>query len=187
MKRILLPFLSLLLLASCGGRQQPAAVEGDTLTGLAALKTDTTFVLNDLALLRLCSCGDVTAVELTYGDEVQEFMGAGNTTFVRDDEGRIVLDTVHLDGSLSSQYIVRTADRSSTYGAEVWYVVYPTYEDGGSGPWSLARVPWDLPGLEVVGNDTFLVYYEYGHTGRYSVYAFEAGIFREIPSLRTLK
>ena len=185
MRKTLTFFVLVLLVAGCSQRQEPAEVD-------TAMQCVATFQLNKDAALRLCTDGDMSMLELTYGGERQEIIGVGNTMFVTDDNGCIVLDTVHLEGgSHPTHYIVRTADRSSTYGAEVWYVAYPLYPkleyEEACGPWSLAMIPWDLPGLEVINNDTFLVYYEYGHTGRYTAYAFEAGIFREIPSLSTLR
>ena len=185
MRNTLIVFALVLLVAGCNRRQEKAAAD-------SSMQCVATFQLNKDAALQLYTDGDMSMVELTYGGERQEIMGVGNTMFVTGDDGRIALDTVCLEGgSHPTHYIVRTADRSSTYGAEVWYVAYPLYpkwdgEEAG-GPWSLARVPWDLSGLEVICGDTVLVQYEYGHTGRYTAYAFEAGIFRAIPSLSTLR
>lgn len=109
------------------------------------------FRLGESAELRLLTDSNLSQVELYYGGELQELAGTANTLFTTDDNGRIVLDTVHLDGdSLAAQYIVRTYDRSSTYGAEVWYVVYPYRASEPDGPWSLVKLPTDRPTMEDV-------------------------------------
>ncbi len=107
------------------------------------------FRLGENTELRLLTDSNLSQVELYYGDELQELADTANTLFTTDDNGRIELDTVHLAGdSLSAQYIVRTYDRSSTYGAEVWYVVYPYRSNEPDGPWSLLKLPTDRPTQE---------------------------------------
>lgn len=148
------------------------------------------FRLGQSAEMRLSTDSNISQVEVLYGDELQEFVGTANTLFVVDDAGHIVLDTVHLEGGLTPQYIVRTYDRSSTYGAEVWYIVYPLMPRmEGDGPWCVAKVPWDLPGLVDIDSNgnPYLVYYDGSSRENYTVYAFECGIFREIPSLSTVR
>jgi hypothetical protein len=108
------------------------------------------FSLGENAELRLMTDSNLSQVELYYGGELQELVGTTNTLFVTDDKGRIVLDTVHLGDSLATQYIVPTYDRSSTYGAEVWYVVYPYRHNEPDGPWNLVKLPTDRPTLEDV-------------------------------------
>ena len=109
------------------------------------------FQLGENAELQLLTDSNLSQVELYYGGELQELAGTANTLFTTDDNGCIVLDTVHLDGdSLAAQYIVRTYDRSSTYGAEVWYVVYPYRASEPDGPWSLVKLPTDRPTMEDV-------------------------------------
>ena len=109
------------------------------------------FQLGENAELQLLTDSNLSQVELYYGGELQELAGTANTLFTTDDNGRIVLDTVHLDGdSLAAQYIVRTYDRSSTSGAEVWYVVYPYRASEPDGPWSLVKLPTDRPTMEDV-------------------------------------
>lgn len=109
------------------------------------------FQLGENAELRLLTDSNLSQVELYYGGELQELAGTANTLFTTDDNGRIVLDTVHLDGdSLAAQYIVRTYDRSSTYGAEVWYVAYSYRASEPDGPWSLVKLPNDRPTMEEV-------------------------------------
>lgn len=107
------------------------------------------FSLGENAELRLMTDGNLSQVELYYGGLFQELAATANTGFVVDSAGRIVLDTVHIGDSLATQYIVRTYDRSSTYGAEVWYVVYP-YRDDPDGPWNLVKLPTDRPSIEDV-------------------------------------
>ncbi|MBR3634010.1 MAG: hypothetical protein IKN51_05700, partial [Bacteroidaceae bacterium] len=53
-----------------------------------------------------------------------------------------------IGSSSDPQYVVRTYDRSSTYGAEVWYVVYPYRSNEPDGPWSLLKLPTDRPTQE---------------------------------------
>lgn len=108
------------------------------------------FRLGETAELQLLSDGDRSQLELYYGGELQELAGTANTEFCTDSMGRIAIDTVHLVDTLSVQYIVRTYDRSSTYGAEVWYVVYPYRTNDLDGPWNLVKLPTDRPTLEDV-------------------------------------
>ena len=140
MKKILIPMLLVLLAVGCWQSEGSKN---------AILQCKANYQLGALAELRLLTDSNLSQVELYYGDELQELAGTSNTLFVTDDEGRIVLDTVHIDGdSLATQYIVRTYDRSSTYGAEVWYVLYPYRRDDPDGPWSLVKLPTDRPALE---------------------------------------
>ena len=106
------------------------------------------FGLGENAELQLLTDSNLSQVELYYGDELQELVGTANTLFVTDDEGRIVLDTIRIGSSSDPQYVVRTYDRSSTYGAEVWYVVYPYRPNDPDGPWNLIKLPTDKPTLE---------------------------------------
>ena len=106
------------------------------------------FSLGENTELRLLTDSNLSQVELYYGDELQELVGTANTLFVTDDEGRIVLDTIRIGSSSDPQYVVRTYDRSSTYGAEVWYVVYPYRSNEPDGPWCLLKLPTDRPTQE---------------------------------------
>lgn len=106
------------------------------------------FSLGENTELRLLTDSNLSQVELYYGDELQELVGTANTLFVTDDEGRIVLDTIRIGSSSDPQYVVCTYDRSSTYGAEVWYVVYPYRSNEPDGPWSLLKLPTDRPTQE---------------------------------------
>lgn len=101
------------------------------------------------AEISLLSDGDLSQVEIYYGGELQELAGTANTEYVRNDEGRVVVDTV-TDAVMMPAYVVRTYDRSSTYGAEVWYVVYPYRPDDPDGPWNLVKLPIDRPSIEDV-------------------------------------
>jgi hypothetical protein len=98
------------------------------------------------AEISLLSDGNLSQLELYYGGDLQELVGTANTDYVRNDEGRIVLDTV-TDTALAPAYVVRTFDRSSTYGAEVWYVLYPYRHDDPDGPWNLVKLPTDRPSI----------------------------------------
>ena len=108
------------------------------------------FGLGENAELRLLTDSNLSQLELYYGGELQELVGTANTLFVTDDEGRIVLDTMRIGSSGDTQYVVRTYDRSSTYGAEVWYVVYPYRPNDPDGPWNLIKLPIDRPSIEDV-------------------------------------
>lgn len=176
-KLFLLPLL--LLIVACHQRRPDSQAP--------SMQQVASFKLGESAELHLLTDSNLSQLELFYGGELQELAGTANTLFVADDEGRIALDTVHLDGGSSTQYIIRSYDRSSSYGAEVWYIVYPLDPKmEGDGPWSIARVPWDLPGLLDDGHGTSLVMYQNPQQrDLYYVYAFESGIFREVPSLRT--
>jgi hypothetical protein len=98
------------------------------------------------AEISLLSDGNLSQLELYYGGDLQELVGIANTDYVRNGDGRIVLDTV-TDTALAPAYVVRTFDRSSTYGAEVWYVLYPYRHDDPDGPWNLVKLPTDRPSI----------------------------------------
>ena len=106
------------------------------------------FGLGENADLRLLTDSNLSQLELYYGGELQELVGTANTLFVTDDEGHVVLDTMRIGSNGDTQYVVRTYDRSSTYGAEVWYVVYPYRTNDPDGPWNLIKLPTDKPTLE---------------------------------------
>lgn len=108
------------------------------------------FDLGENAELRLLTDSNLSQLELYYGGELQELVGTANTAFCTDSMGRIVLDTIRIGSSSDPQYVVRTYDRSSTYGAEVWYVVYPYRTNDPDGPWNLIKLPTDRPTLEDV-------------------------------------
>ncbi len=116
----------------------------------ATLQCEACYQLGALAELRLMSDGDLSQLEMYYGDELQELVGTANTAFCTDSTGRILLDTLCLGSRGDTQYVVRTYDRSSTYGAEVWYVVYPYRTNEPDGPWNLVKLPTDRPTLEDV-------------------------------------
>lgn len=107
------------------------------------------FRLGESAELHLLGDGDLSQLELYYGGDLQELVGTANTDYVRSDDGRIVLDTV-ADSSVGCVYVVRTFDRSSTYGAEVWYAVYPYRAGDYDGPWNIVKVPDERPTLQSV-------------------------------------
>ncbi len=131
----------LLVLLAVGCRQSEGGKN-------ATLQCEASYQLGALAELRLMTDGNLSQLEMYYGDELQELVGTANTAFCTDSMGRIVLDTVHVGGSGDTQYVVRTYDRSSTYGAEVWYVVYPYRSNEPDGPWSLLKLPTDRPTQE---------------------------------------
>lgn len=139
-KKLLLGLALLLTLASCGHRQQP--------TGITPLNLVASYPLGAAAELHLLSDGNLSQLELYYSGELQELIATANTDYLRTEAGQIALDTVHLDGDTTTQYIVRTFDRSSTYGAEVWYLVHPYRTGDPDGPWCLLKVPGDMPTLQ---------------------------------------
>ena len=108
------------------------------------------FSLGENAELRLMTDSNLSQVELYYGGLFQELAATANTGFVVDSAGRIVLDTIRIGSSRDPQYVGRSYDRSSTYGAEVWYVVYPYRADDPDGPWNLVKLPTDRPTIEDV-------------------------------------
>lgn len=139
-KKLTLGLALLLTLASCGHRQQP--------TEITPLNLVASYPLGAAAELHLLSDGNLSQLELYYSGELQELIATANTDYLRTKAGQIALDTVHLDGDTTTQYIVRTFDRSSTYGAEVWYLVHPYRTGDPDGPWCLLKVPGDTPTLQ---------------------------------------
>lgn len=107
------------------------------------------FRLGQSAELHLLGDGNLSQLELYYCDELQELVGTANTDYVRNDDGGIALDTI-ADSAIAIAYVVRTFDRSSTYGAEVWYVVYPYRTADPDGPWNIAKVADERPTLQSV-------------------------------------
>ena len=140
-KKLFLGLALVLALASCVHNQRPAEAR--------QLKLEAEYSLGSGAELRLCGDGNLSQVELYYGGELQEMSATANTDYFRNDAGAIVLDTV-VDTAVAPAYVVRTYDRSSTYGAEVWYVVYPYRRDDPDGPWNLVKLPTDRPGVQDV-------------------------------------
>ena len=142
MAKKLLSVLALLTLtAACGNRQpQPVSPQPEVVAS---------FQLGAGAELRLLSDGNLSQLELYYGGDLQELVGTANTDYVRNDSGQITLDTI-TDTALAPAYVVRTFDRSSTYGAEVWYLLYPYRRDDPDGPWNIVKVPDEKPTLQSV-------------------------------------
>jgi hypothetical protein len=126
----------LTLTAACGNRQPQ--------TDSPQPEVVASFPLGSATELRLLSDGNLSQLELYYGGDLQELVGTANTDYVRNDNGQIVLDTI-TDTALAPAYVVRTFDRSSTYGAEVWYLLYPYRRDDPDGPWNLVKLPTDHP------------------------------------------
>ena len=124
-----------------------AACDNQTQTNTTPLEVVASFPLGSATELRLLSDGNLSQLELYYGGDLQELVGTANTDYLRNNEGHIVLDTL-TDTALAPAYVVRTFDRSSTYGAEVWYLLYPYRRDDPDGPWNLAKLPTDRPSAE---------------------------------------
>ena len=140
MAKKLLSVLALLTLtAACGYRQSQ--------TDSPQPEVVASFPLGSATELRLLSDGNLSQLELYYGGDLQELVGTANTDYLRNNEGHIVLDTL-TDTALAPAYVVRTFDRSSTYGAEVWYLLYPYRRDDPDGPWNLVKLPTDRPSAE---------------------------------------
>ena len=132
----------LTLTAACGNRQPQ--------TNSPQPEVVASFPLGSATELRLLSDGNLSQLELYYGGDLQELVGTANTDYVRNDNGQIVLDTL-TDTVLEPAYVVRTFDRSSTYGAEVWYLLSPYRRDDPDGPWNIVKVPNEKPTLQSVG------------------------------------
>lgn len=141
--RLTLMLAITLLTVSCRQVDSATAVTDDT------MHCEASFQLGSGAELRLLSDGNLSQLELYYGGDLQELVGTANTDYVRSDNGQITLDTL-TDTMLAPAYVVRTYDRSSTYGAEVWYVLYPYRRDDPDGSWNIAKVPTDRPSTEDV-------------------------------------
>ena len=141
--RLILMLAIVLLTVSCRQVDSATAVTDDT------MHCEASFQLGAGAELRLLSDGNLSQLELYYGGDLQELVGTANTDYVRSDNGQITLDTL-TDTLLTPAYVVRTYDRSSTYGAEVWYVLYPYRRDDPDGPWNIVKVPTDQPSMEDV-------------------------------------
>ena len=140
MAKKLLSVLALLTLTAACGNRQPQ-------TDSPQPKVLASFPLGSATELRLLSDGNLSQLELYYGGDLQELVGTANTDYLRNNEGHIVLDTL-TDTVLAPAYVVRTFDRSSTYGAEVWYLLYPYRRDDPDGPWNLVKLPTDRPSAE---------------------------------------
>ncbi|MBP3740331.1 MAG: hypothetical protein J6I41_04375 [Bacteroidales bacterium] len=140
-KITLLGLALLMLVAACGGHQRRADA--------AQPEVVASFLLGAGAELRLLSDGNLSQLELYYGGDLQELVGTANTDYVRSDSGQITLDTI-TDTALAPAYVVRTYDRSSTYGAEVWYLLSPYRRDDPDGPWNIVKVPDEKPTLQSV-------------------------------------
>ncbi len=133
----------LTLTAACGNRQsQPDSPQAEVVAS---------FPLGSATELRLLSDGNLSQLELYYGGDLQELVGTANTDYVRNDNGQIVPDTL-ADSTLAPAYVVRTFDRSSTYGAEVWYLLAPYRRDDPDGPWNLIKLPTDRPTVEDIAS-----------------------------------
>lgn|GEM_PF-2744855 len=137
-RKTFLGLMLLVLVSACGGRQHSG--------GHGQMHEMARYKLGANAEISLLSDGNLSQLELYYGGDLQELVGTANTDYVRNDEDRIVLDTV-TDTALAPAYVVRTFDRSSTYGAEVWYVLYPYRHDDPDGPWNLVKLPTDRPSI----------------------------------------
>ena len=130
----------------------PAKEDSTNGNPLGAMEQKAEFQLSESAGLHLYEGDGTVMVAITYGDEMQDFVGIGNASLVRDSTGAIYLDTVTMAGVVN--YLVYTADLSSTYGAEKWFVVYPCYREMAPDcPWSLYQIPFDLTEIADVDAD----------------------------------
>lgn len=142
--RLTLMLAIALMTVSCRQVDSATAITDDT------MHCEASFQLGAGAELRLLSDGNLSQLELYYGGDLQELVGTANTDYVRTGEGQIALDTI-TDTLLTPAYVVRTYDRSSTYGAEVWYLLSPYRRDDPDGPWNIVKVPDEKPTLQSVG------------------------------------
>ena len=152
MKKIVFISLVVLLAVACCPTKENGSDTSASNNPFGTMEQQAEYQLSDLAGMHLYEGDGSTMVAITYGDEMQDFIGIGNSTLVRDSLGTIILDTVQMAGV--ECYIVHTADISSTYGAERWFVIYPCYREmAPAGPWSLYQIPFDLPEVEDVDGD----------------------------------
>ncbi|MBO7100595.1 MAG: hypothetical protein J6V98_01075 [Bacteroidales bacterium] len=148
MKKIL--YISLaVMLAACSPAKKDTPQNDNPLGPMEELAE---FPLTEASTLHLYEGEGTAMVAIKYGDEMQDFIGIGNSALVRDSAGAIYLDTVKMAGV--DCYIVYVADISSTYGAESWFVVYPCYREmAPEGPWALCQLPFDLTEISDIDGD----------------------------------
>ena len=150
MKKVFFIAIAALLAVAC----KPNAASEETANEITLwhMEEVASFPLSETSTLCLYEGNGTAMVAILYGDEVQDFVGTGNTMIVRDSNDAILLDTVQMAGVES--FIVRTADRSSTYGAEACYIVYPCFREmAPEGPWSLFQIPFDVLSIEDMDGD----------------------------------
>ena len=136
--------------ACCPAKDQSG--DGVANNPLGAMEQQAEFQLSEASTLHLYEGDGTVMVAITYGDEMQDFVGIGNSSLLHDSIGNIYLDTVQMAGV--ENYIVYTADNSSTYGAERWFIVYPCYREmAPEGPWALYQIPFDLLEVDDVDGD----------------------------------
>ena len=130
------------------------------------------YELNGLASLRLyedsCSC----LLAMMYGGDMQELMATGNSHFIRNDQDQIHLDTVRLRKDYTV-FFIKTADNSSTYGAEMWYIVYPYATLMPEGPWCLYKLPFDILELKDTNGDGYVEIVSYRDRFREESHAYK--------------
>lgn len=151
MKKIIYIALAAIMVAACCPAKEES---GDDVANnpLGAMEQQAEFQLSESSALHLYEGEGTVMVAITYGDEMQDFVGIGNSSLMRDSTGAIYLDTVQMAGL--ECYIVYAADASSTYGAESWFVVYPCYREmAPEGPWALYQIPFDLTEVRDVDGD----------------------------------
>lgn len=157
MKRIACLVVAAIMAAGCCPKQQEEScmpvsdVERDSLISNEMAQVGA-YELNMLASLRLYEDGSSCLLAMMYGGDMQELMATGNSHFIRNDQDQIRLDTVRLDKDYTV-FLVKTADNSSTYGAEMWYIVYPYATLMPEGPWCLYKLPFDILELKDTDGD----------------------------------
>ncbi len=181
MKRFFLLALAAIVVSGCS--QDPRL---ESSVGKATPFTQPTtqvgeYTLSRLASLKLFEDSNICMLAMMYGDDMQEFAGTGNTHFVRDTHGCIHLDTV-LMGQHVTTYVVCTADNTSTYGAETWYIAYPYITDMPDGPWCISQLPFDILEMKDIDGDgtTEIVSYADKYRQECSVYSFFKGVLTQV-------
>jgi len=176
MKKYLFILLAVVMGVSCKQVQQP-----QTQVSCDALQEVKTIPLSEYSILHLYRSSDsdnYVAISLNNDDgQVDEFMGVGNAEFCTTSSGDLTIDTVEFTPNNPS-YIIRTYDKTSTFGAETWFVLSPYYDNNSDGFWALYRLPFQMARLSDVDSDgvcEIINYLDPQHTDS-AVYSFDKGI-----------
>ena len=176
MKKIFLITVAAFLVAGCNNNLKDEATiqVTDTTTDVLckeSMSLTGCYKLSSNAALKLFEGNDHCLLEMDYGDEMQELIATGNTHYIRNDQDQIHLDTVHLDKDYTV-YFIKTADNSSTYGAEIWYITYPYDAAMQDGPWCLYKLPFDLLELKDTDGDGYPEILSYNNINRTEIHTY---------------
>jgi len=175
MKKIFFMTLVLTLLVSCKNTVEQPQTNYNTLEQVKEI------TLSDVTTLHLYRSNDsdnYICVCLTDEDNhVDEFVGLGNADYCTSEVGGITLDTVSFSPDVPS-YILRSYDKTSTFGAETWFVLSPYDDNNPNGFWSLYRLPFQMLGCSDVDGDGLaeIVSYSDPQHSDSTVYGFHKGV-----------